>query len=116
MNKGLKILKWTVVCVLFVLLFGYITMILWNWLIPYLFNGREITFVQALGILLLSKILFGGWGGSHHKGSMHWKQRYYSKLSGMSPEDRERFKAKMTEKWCSPNRGTSPEKNDTSNV
>ena len=116
MSKVVKIVKWTVVCVLFVLLFGYITMMLWNWLIPHLFNGPTITFIQALGILLLSKILFGGWGGrcSNHQG--HWKSKYYEKLSGMSPEDKERFKAKIREKWCSSERHTSGGKSDTSNV
>jgi hypothetical protein len=116
MSKVVKIIKWTVVCVLFVLLFGYITMMLWNWLIPHMFNGPEITFIQALGILLLSKILFGGWGGRCGTHQGHWKHRYYEKLSGMSPEDKERFKAKIREKWCSPDRHTSGEKTDTSNV
>lgn len=104
MNKGLQILKWTVMCMLFVILFTYITMVLWNWLVPAIFDGRVINFWQALGILALSKILFGGWGGrrwgAHN--AMQWKHRYYDKLSSMSPEDRERFKARMNEKWCSP--------------
>jgi hypothetical protein len=117
MNKGLKILMWTVGCVFFVLLFGYITMILWNWLIPTLFNGPIIQFWQALGLLLLSKILFGGFGGGHCGGGRHygqWKHRYYEKISGMTPEDRERFKAKMKEKWCSRDHNTSAGKTDTS--
>ena|SRR5688572_10601687 len=118
MNKGLKIVKWTVVCILFVLLFGYITMILWNWLVPAVFNGPLINFWQALGLLLLSKILFGGFGGKHSgscgHGASHWKHRYYEKMSGMSPEDRERFKAKMKEKWCSRDKDTSGTETGTS--
>jgi hypothetical protein len=101
MNKGLTIVKWTVVCVLFVFLFGYITQVLWNWLVPVLFNGPYISFWQALGLLVLSKILFGGFYGKKG-GPYEWKQRYYQKLSHMSPEERERFKARMREKWCSP--------------
>lgn len=104
MSKGFKILKWTVVCVLFVFLFGYITMMLWNWLLPEIFGLRAINFWQALGLLLLSKILFGGfkgkgWGSSHE--GIHWKQRYYQKMSGMTPEEKDRFKARVWEKWCS---------------
>jgi hypothetical protein len=101
MNKGWKILKWVVLGFLFVVVFGGITMLLWNWLVPALFNGPVITFWQALGLLLLSKILFG-FGGKHHhsNGKNHWKYRYAQKLSGMSVEDRERFKARMREKWC----------------
>ena len=116
MNKGIKIVKWTVVCVLFVFLFGYITMILWNWLVPSVFNGPVINFWQALGLLLLSKILFGGFGGKQWGGGPghHWKHRYYEKLSTMSPEDKERFKARIREKWCSRDH-SSISKTDTSN-
>lgn len=118
MNKGLMILKWTVISVLFVLVFGWVTMFLWNYLVPPIFNGPEITFWQALGLLLLSKILFGGFGGKHcggHK-SMQWKQRYHEKLSSMSPDERERFKARMREKWCYKEKSSSEDKTDTSNV
>jgi hypothetical protein len=109
MNKGLRILKFTIMGVLFVLIFGYITMSLWNWLIPALFDGKTISFWQALGLLLLAKILFGGFGGRHWGGTggMHWKHRYYNKLSSMSPEERERFKARMKEKWCATDKDTS---------
>lgn len=103
MNKVVKILAWSALCVLFVLGFGYFTMLLWNWLIPSLFNGPVINFWQALGILVLSKILFG-FGGGHHRCGGHrgynWKRHYYEKFSNMSPEQREQFKARMKEKWC----------------
>jgi hypothetical protein len=119
MNKGLKIAKWTLVCVLFVLLFGYITMSLWNWLVPVLFNGPVINFWQALGLLVLSKILFGGFGGGKHCGngysSANWKQRYYQKWSAMNPEDRERFKSRMKEKWCARDKNASGANTGTSN-
>jgi len=43
---------------------GWVVMALWNWLIPSLFIGaKEIGYVQAMGLLLLSKILFGGFRG-----------------------------------------------------
>jgi hypothetical protein len=118
MNKGVLILKWTVMCFLFVFLFGWVTMWLWNWLVPALFNGPVIHFWQALGLLVLSKILLGGFGGGGWKrrGAMHWKQHYYNKFSTMKPEDRERFKARMREKWCTWEKDTSPENSDTSNV
>jgi hypothetical protein len=116
MNKGLLILKWTVMCILFVMLFGWVTMFLWNYLVPPLFNGPAINFWQALALLLLSKILLSGFGGKGgHGGGMHWKQRYYEKLSTMSPEDRARFKARMTEKWCRKAPNTSAGNSDTSN-
>jgi hypothetical protein len=118
MNKVLKILMWTAACVFFVFLFAYVTMILWNWLVPSLFNGPVIHFWQALGLLALSKILFGFGGGGHcggnHYRSKHWKNRYYEKMSMMTPEDRERFKAKMKEKWCYRDQNASAGKTDSS--
>ncbi|MEJ1959368.1 MAG: hypothetical protein WDM70_08010 [Nitrosomonadales bacterium] len=49
---------------------GWVVMALWNWLIPTLFfGGKEIGYVQAMGVLLLSKILFGGF---RHGGHGHW--------------------------------------------
>lgn len=91
--------------VLFISVFGSITMLLWNWLVPEIFNGPVITFWQALGLLLLSKLLFGGFGGRRFggHGGAHWKHhRFYERLSKMSLEERERFKARMREKWCGP--------------
>src|SRR5205807_5902256 len=50
--------------ILFTYMGGELVMHLWNWLLPPLFGWRLITFWQALGLLLLCRILFGGWGGS----------------------------------------------------
>lgn len=76
---------------------------LWNWLIPDIFSWKAITYVQALGLLALSKILFKGffWNRSHHWGPSRWKNvDWKNKWQSMTPEDRERFKQKMREK-CS---------------
>lgn len=104
MKKGKWFLRCVLVGILFALLFGFLTMALWNWLIPSLFNGPVISFLEALGLLLLAKILFSGWAGRRQcggGGSTHWKKHYYEKLATLSPEDRERFKSRMREKWCS---------------
>ena len=120
MNKGRIIFKCVLAAILFLLLFGLLTMVLWNWLIPSLFNGPHIRFIEALGLLLLGKILFSGWGGRRrcgNGGGTHWKHRYYEKLSSMSAEDRERFKARMREKWCTTTgKPGAGEKSDNSNV
>ncbi len=55
---------------------GILVMTLWNWLIPGLVNGPAINFWQALGILLLSKILFGGLGSGGHKSPRHHGKRW----------------------------------------
>jgi len=57
---------------LFIALGGEVVMQLWNWLLPALFGWREVTFWQALGLLALCRILFGGFGrggGSYRPGS-----------------------------------------------
>ena len=46
------------------ILFGYIIMSLWNWLMPDLFGLTTITYWQAVGLFILAKIIFGGFGGS----------------------------------------------------
>jgi len=78
-----------------VLLFGAIVMGLWNAILPAVLGVKAITFLQALGILLLSKILFGGFGGKRwggrHRGE--WQHRMKEKWENMNPEEREKFKA-----------------------
>lgn len=97
----LKVIKGIVLITLAVLLFGYITMHLWNFVVPAVFTGAPmITFTQALALLLLAKILFGGfrcgWGchrcGGGWKGKGYWQKRMEKKLAGMSPEEREKFR------------------------
>jgi hypothetical protein len=75
-----------------VAIFGYIVEHLWNWLIPAIVGWRSIDFWQAIGILLLSKILFGGF---HGRGGNHWRHRVGERWEKMSPEQRERFSRAM---------------------
>ncbi len=51
--------------------FSYIVMSLWNWLIPELFSGPMITMWQAIGLLVLSKILFGSFNHGHRRCHKH---------------------------------------------
>lgn len=79
----------------------YVVMSLWNWLMPVIFGLTMITFWQALGLLVLSKILFGwSWGrgprgkwGKHREG--RWKHRMKAHWDQMTPEEQEAFKTKM---------------------
>ncbi|MFN8165028.1 MAG: hypothetical protein U0X76_02355 [Bacteroidia bacterium] len=74
---------------------GALVMWLWNWLIIDLFHGPAITYIQALGLMLLSRILFRGfWGPRHHcHGEGRWMMK--RKWEGMTPEEKE----KMRELW-----------------
>ena len=77
-------------------LFGYVTMQLWNWLMPELFNLKPIDFKMAIGLVVLSKILFGGirMRGGHWGGRRYWQ----AKCDNMSPEEREKFKSEFAER------------------
>ncbi|MGC2613512.1 MAG: hypothetical protein WA354_05720 [Terracidiphilus sp.] len=75
--------------VLFVWLFGELMMHLWNWLLPPLFGLHMITFWQALGLLLLSRILFGSWAGG---GGNRGPRGRRAKWDKMTPEERERLR------------------------
>jgi hypothetical protein len=79
--------------------FGYITMSLWNWLMPAIFGLTTITFPQALGLVILSKILFGGFH-RHGGGRRGWRRGMEERLAQMTPEERERFRTGMRGRRC----------------
>lgn len=114
MKKGTWILKIAVMGLLAIAAVTFITMSLWNWLVPDLFQGPAINFWQALGLLVLSKILFWSFGKKHHSPSGHWRPYWKEKWSAMNPDERERFKQKMKEKWCNWSDQRSSEPNQTS--
>ena len=76
---------------LFTFLGGSLVRWLWNWLMPMLFGLREVTFWQAVGILALSRILFGGFGMSGGSRSRRWDRH-------MSAEERERLRSRMRDR------------------
>ncbi len=80
--------------VLFAAIGGEVVLHLWNWLLPALFGWRQITFWQALGILVLCRILFGGFGG-HRSGRSNFRRRMKERWEGMTPEEREKFRQGM---------------------
>jgi hypothetical protein len=87
-KRPIRIAKFIVFGALALVIFTFVVMNLWNWLMPTIFSLHAITFWQALGLLVLSKILFGGFRG-RHGGARHWTGR------GMTPEEREKFKEAM---------------------
>ncbi len=93
-----------------VFLFSYLVMSLWNWLIPDLFGVSPISWVQALGILVLSKILFGGFfrGGWRHRKHGYWKAKMMQKWEKMTPEQQEKFRSRFAHRcgWYPPEEGS----------
>src|ERR1700680_3703326 len=70
---------------------GEVVLQLWNWLLPTLFGWRQITFWQAIGILALCRIVFGGFGG-HGFHRSNFRRRMAERWEHMTPEERERFR------------------------
>jgi hypothetical protein len=105
MTKKLKRLIWIApVAILGMVIFawigGEVVMLLWNWLAPALFGLRQITFWQALGLLALCRILFGGFGlggGGSHRSHSRWRirRRMAERWEQMTPEEREKFRQGM---------------------
>jgi hypothetical protein len=91
---------------LFAFIGGQIVMRLWNWLLPSLFGWPQLTFWQALGLLVLCRILFGGFGmrGSSRSGARRRirervAERMAERYAAMTPEERERVRQRMRERW-----------------
>ena len=86
-------------------LFTYVVLLLWNWLVPELFNGPVLTYWQTLGIMILSKILFTGvighgrrptdhgdrkdhWFGHEHLHPRdYWKKRFEEKMNSRAEKE-----------------------------
>ncbi|HLY16780.1 MAG TPA: hypothetical protein VKR61_06125 [Bryobacteraceae bacterium] len=101
----------------FIALGGEIVQQLWNRLLPPLFGWRELTFWQALGMLVLCRILFGGFGfnnSDQSKSRRHMGARMADRVTGrmeaMSPEEREQLRQGMrTRCGQDPSTSESPE-------
>ena len=81
--KGIAIF---IAFLIFIALGGVVVQLLWNWLVPSLFGLRQVTLWEALGLLALSRILFGGFGrggGSH--GPRHKRREWWKKEDAVTP-------------------------------
>lgn len=78
-------------------LFSLITMLLWNALMPQIFHLPVITYWQAIGLLILARLFFGGSlvHRSHRSHDPRWNHKIKDKFAGMTPEEREEFFKKL---------------------
>ncbi len=115
--RGLKIALIAIPgAIVFMAVFGFVVMSLWNWLMPVLFGVRLITFWQALGVLVLSRILLGGFHG--RSGGMNWRRRMMERSElraymQMTPEERDKYREGLRNRCGAfgekePEAGTSP--------
>ncbi len=72
---------------IFALLFGKLVQLLWNGTVSDIFQLSDISYWQAVGLLLLSRILVGGMGHGHGGHERHMK--FHDKMRN-----------KMSSKWC----------------
>ncbi|MFN8415534.1 MAG: hypothetical protein U0U66_04300 [Cytophagaceae bacterium] len=96
---GLKI---ALMAALFIVAVGFGFMYLWNWLMPELFQLPVIDFCQSIGIVIMSKILFSGWGRKGHchqcGGGGFWRHKWKKHMEHMSEEDKARLKERIFSK------------------
>jgi hypothetical protein len=97
MKKGMHFFGHIVLGTVTIAGFGAIAMLLWNWLMPAIFGLACISIWQALGLLALARILFGGMGAGHfwRMGMMkHHHNPIREKWMQMTLEERKEFMRK----------------------
>lgn len=89
-----RVLKFVVLVAVAATAASVVVMRLWNWVIAATFGLTTITLGQAFGLLVLSRILIGGFHGGMGR-RMHWWHRMRERWEQMSPGERNRFMAGM---------------------
>lgn len=95
-HKKAKVAKFVVGFLLFIALVPYVTMLLWNALMPIIFGIKSITYLQALGLIILSKILFSGFSHMGAKKHNHWRpqpehvKKFQEKMKNMAEESKQK--------------------------
>lgn len=84
-----------------IMAFGFVIVFLWNYTMPLIFNLPEITFWQAICLLILSRILFSGGGPPFSRHAHRWPGPFREKWEKMSPEEREQYYKKWNSR-CYP--------------
>jgi len=76
--------------VLFALVFGLVVKVLWNWLMPAVFGLGTVTFWQAFGIVLLAKLLFGGFAHPHRDHDGRFERRFQVRFKRFARDEESR--------------------------
>jgi hypothetical protein len=86
-----RVLKVVAIVIVAFTVFGFVAAHLWNYLMPGLFGLRPITFWQAVGLIVLGRLLFGGFRPGF--GGPPWRRHMMARWEQMTPEEREKFRA-----------------------
>jgi len=93
LKKGLRLAGLAVlgICaaVFFALFFAIAVKLLWNWLMPEIFGLIKITFAQAVGLVVLARLLVGGWHRGHR--DKNHRTGVYEHLNSFSDPEREKI-------------------------
>lgn len=99
---GRKMWKFPFIIALVILVKSALVLLLWNALIPEVFHGPELNYLQALELTILAKILTGFGGGFRHRFGHHhhhhrggWGHHRHERWMNMSPEEREKMREEM---------------------
>jgi hypothetical protein len=98
--------------------FGAVVMLLWNILVPQIFGLMSLNYLQAVGILVLARVIFGGMDGGlfnqrqraddnrpHHGNDL--RERWMN----MNEDERKEFMEKEMQRRFSHGFGERPEQN-----
>jgi hypothetical protein len=107
-RRILRVLKVVAIVILAFTVFGFVVTQLWNYLMPGLFGLRTISFWQAVGLMLLGRLLFGGFRPG--RGGFGWRGEMMKRWGQMTPEEREKFREGMRGR-CGQPRTAAPEPN-----
>jgi hypothetical protein len=107
-RRFLRVLKVVAIVIVAFTVFGFVTTHLWNYLMPGLFGLRTLTFWQAVGLIVLGRLLFGGFGPRFGGGP--WRRHMKERWEQMTPEDREKFREGMRGR-CGEPRTPAPQPN-----
>ena len=107
-RRFLRVLKVVAIVIVAFTVFGFVTTHLWNYLMPGLFGLRTLTFWQAVGLIVLGRLLFGGFGPRFGGGP--WRRHMKERWEQMTPEDREKFREGMRGR-CGGPRSPAPQPN-----
>ncbi|MFS4492989.1 hypothetical protein [Maribacter sp. 2308TA10-17] len=83
-----KVFFMIIAAIVFLLLFGYGFMLLWNWLMPEVFGLPSLSYWQGVGILVMAKLLFGNFEGKgHKKHSKKGRKHFRNKMNDSCKSD-----------------------------
>ena len=109
-----KVIGIIILAIIGVFVFGSIVMLLWNALMPVIFHLPLISFWQALGLLILTKILFGGFRGGGPRAQ--WKKdKLKDAWKNMTPEQKEKLKSEWGRRCRMPFQSKEPFPTETGN-